>query len=123
MHAGGGGERDALQRLLGEVRGLHLLAAARGNRVHPAELRVRGHGARERLAGVVGHPVERIRRVDELLEARLVFRGPLRPGHPVDARLGEQFGRVHEVDARLALGDHRGVRGEQRSRDHDAKAS
>ena len=123
VHAGRGGEDDPAQLLLAQSGGLHLAAAAGRHGVHPAESRIRIRGPLQRVGVDVGNAVERLGRVEHLLERSLLSRGTTK------RRIAGEVGRMthrriqrlvaDQVDPRLESLDQLAVLlGQWRGDDH-----
>ncbi|MPM97903.1 hypothetical protein SDC9_145083 [bioreactor metagenome] len=87
MHPGGGGEDHPPEFFLGEVRRLHLRAAAGGHDVHPLEFRVGSHDAGQFGRVVIGEAVQDVGAVDQFGEPGLLL------GRPLEARVAPMIGR------------------------------
>ena len=102
-------ETDPGELGFGELRRLDLAAAAGGHGVHPAQPWIVADGARQCGGLLVRDAVERLRRIDELLEGLLLL-GSAPKGRVADVVAGETLRRQqrlvsNEIDARLCTHD------------------
>jgi hypothetical protein len=105
MDAGRGREDDSAQLVLAQSGGLHLAAAAGRHRVNPAESGIRIRRPPQGVGVDIGNAVERLGRVDHVLELLLLSRGSTKRRIPGEvsrmAHRGIQRLVTDQVDARL----------------------